>query len=126
MFESPAVRHILERLANETLHDPFDVEVRLIVQMRARDACEYCLMPTRTRFDIDHIVPLSWWTEYLRGALLVQPVGGDREPNHLENFAWSCSHCNGFKGNRVSGRVGRHSLPLFHPRRDRWDEHFLL
>jgi hypothetical protein len=78
MFESPAFQRVLERLARETLHDPFDAEVRMVVQMRARDACEYCLMPTRTRFEVDHVIPVSQWCAYLDGGLLFQPRESDR------------------------------------------------
>src|SRR3954466_11635857 len=102
MFDSPAFQRMLERLARQTPHDPSDPDVRMVVQTRARDACEYCLMPTRSRFEIDHIVPVSRWRAYLAGRLLWQPIESDREMHHLDNFAWSCSYCNGFKGERVS------------------------
>lgn len=126
MFESPAFQRMLERLSREALHDPLDPDVRLIVQTRARDACEYCLMPTRIRFEVDHVIPVSQWRAYLDGSLLTKPRESDREVHHLDNFAWTCPHCNGSKRNRVSGRVGQRVHPLFHPRRDRWDEHFVL
>lgn len=83
-------------------------------------------MPTSTQFHGDHVVPGSRWARYLAGELLVQPVEGQPEPNHLDNFAWSCPYCNVAKGNRVSGRTGRRAFRLFHPRRDRWEEHFVF
>jgi hypothetical protein len=126
MFESPAFQRVLARLANAALHDPSDAEVRMVVQTRAHDACEYCLMPTRTRYEVEHVIPVSRWHQFLDGNLLVLPDESSREAHHLDNFAWSCSYCNGFKGDQVVGRVGARSYPLFHPRRDRWEEHFLL
>jgi len=126
MFESPAFQIVLERLAREVVHDPTDDEVRMVVQARARDACEYCLMPTRGRYEVDHIVPVSQWSAYLAGNLMIRPVERDRSVDHLDNFSWSCSYCNSFKGDRVSGRVGQRVYRLFHPRRDRWEDHFML
>lgn len=126
MFESPAFQRLLERLANEAPHDPSDAEVRLVVRTRARDVCEYCLMPTLARFEVDHIVPVSRWREYFDGTLITQPGESDPELDHLSNFAWSCSYCNGFKGELVSGRVGRRDFRLFNPRRDLWNDHFVL
>jgi hypothetical protein len=124
MFDSPAFQHLLERLAEKASHDPADAEVRLAVQVRARDACEYCLMPTRSLFEVDHIVPVSRWREYLDGRFVMMTGGDEHEPNHLTNFAWSCSYCNLAKGNRVSGRIKRRTVRLFNPRRDQWNEHF--
>ena len=126
MLDSAAFRQLLESLALQPSHDPSNDLVRAAVQMRARDACEYCLMPTRGMFHLDHIVPISRWKEYLTGGLLVHPINSAREPDHLDYFAWSCAYCNESKGNRVSGRVGRRSFRLFHPRRDRWDDHFFF
>jgi hypothetical protein len=126
MLDATAIQRILDRLAQLPSHDPAHPDVRLIAQTRARDACEYCLMPTRTLFHVDHIVPVVRWQAYLAGALLLVPLISDRDANHLDNFAWSCPYCNQAKGNRDSGRVGNRATRLFHPRRDRWDEHFLL
>jgi hypothetical protein len=83
-------------------------------------------MPTRSAFEVDHIIPVGRWREYLDGKLHGREHYGSREPDHLDNFAWSCSHCNGSKGERVVGRSNRRLHPLFHPRRDTWEEHFLL
>src|SRR4051812_36011879 len=126
MFESSAFQRVLERLAARSIHDPSDAEVRMVAQARAQDACEYCLMPTRARFEIDHIVPRGRWQAYLDGRLPMRPRDDERHADHLHNFAWSCSYCNGSKGNRVTGRADRGSVRLFHPRLDRWEDHFLL
>ena len=51
-----------------------------------------------------------------------QHRGGDS----LDNLAWACHHCNLHKGTHLASvdpdtnEVTR----LFHPRRDRWEEHF--
>jgi len=47
-------------------------------------------------------------------------------PTDAENLALSCIYCNSYKGTNLSGidPVTGEIVPLFHPRRDRWDEHF--
>jgi hypothetical protein len=45
----------------------------------------------------------------------------------LANLAWSCLHCNKHKGPNIAG-IDPHSgqlVPMFHPRRQRWDRHFV-
>lgn len=87
--------------------------LRRSVAARAQHRCEYCRAPegfSTGPFCVDHIVPTN------RGG-----------SNHPDNLAFSCAGCNGHKLDRtkatdpLSGRMVR----LFHPRRDRWDEHFL-
>jgi 5-methylcytosine-specific restriction endonuclease McrA len=126
MVDSTALRRVLDRLARLPRHAPDDADVRLVVQARAADACEYCLMPTNTQFHVDHIIPRARWSAYASGALFVPPEPEPAGPDHLVNFAWSCPFCNHGKGDQVSGRMGRRLYPLFNPRRQRWDEHFLL
>src|SRR5688572_23575285 len=126
MLDAPGLQQVLARLARLMSHSPSHLDVRMIVQARARDACEYCLMPTRVAFEVDHVIPVGHWREYLDGKLHGREHYGSPEPNHLDNFAWSCSHCNGSKGERVAGRSHRRLHPLFHPRQDRWEEHFFL
>ena len=45
---------------------------------------------------------------------------------HLENLCLACSACNAYKGAATSAfdRESNLSVPLFHPRRDRWADHF--
>ncbi len=45
-----------------------------------------------------------------------------------ENLAWACHRCNRHKGTNLSGidPDTREVVMLFHPRRDRWSEHFTL
>lgn len=82
------------------------------IRRRANFLCEYCRSPegfAPSTFSIEHIVPGA------RG-------GGD----DLENLALSCQSCNGHKYAKTeapdprSGKI----VPLFHPRRQRWEEHF--
>lgn len=43
-----------------------------------------------------------------------------------ENLAWACFRCNNGKGPNLAG-IDAHTdqlAPLFHPRREDWDEHF--
>ncbi len=85
---------------------------RTEIASRAGHRCEYCHLPTRGQvatFPIDHIEPRS--------------ADGT---NELENLALTCPHCNAYKWTTtestdfVTGKV----VPLFHPRRQSWDEHF--
>ena len=85
----------------------------LHVRRRAGRRCEYCQMPEayyRTRFQVDHVI--------------AQQHGGDDD---LDNLAWSCLHCNVHKGPNIAGldtETGALTR-LFHPREDKWDEHFV-
>jgi HNH endonuclease len=86
--------------------------LRRAVQERARGLCEYChsqMDVTGHEFPVDHILP--------------KMLGGTDE---IDNLCCSCSGCNTYKQARVQAtdpRTGR-VVPLFHPRRDRWDAHF--
>ena len=63
----------------------------------------------RGSFHVDHIV--------------ARQHGGE---TIIENFALACLHCNQRKGPNIAGRnpeTGK-IVPLFHPRQDRWDDHF--
>lgn len=87
-------------------------DLREIVIARARGCCEYCQSQARfatQSFSVEHIIPRA------KGGLTA-----------LENLALSCQGCNNHKYNKLSDRdpVTRHSVPLFHPRQQRWDEHF--
>lgn len=44
----------------------------------------------------------------------------------LQNLAYACRYCNAYKGPNIAGidpQTG-HVVTLFHPRQDRWDDHF--
>ena len=60
-------------------------------------------------FELEHIVPRK------HGGTTV-----------LENLAWACFPCNRHKGPNLTGidPETRQIAPLFHPRRDRWEDHF--
>lgn len=83
------------------------------VRRRAKDVCEYCRMPQR--FDvrplqIDHVIAQKHYGTTVS-----------------ENLALACYDCNLYKGPNVAGvdpqtdNVER----LYHPRQDRWEEHFV-
>jgi hypothetical protein len=83
------------------------------VWQRAAARCEYCQLPSGFHpapFQIDHIV--------------ARQHGGKAE---LENLALACIHCNRFKGPNVAGidPDSGEIVRLFHPRHDRWTEHFV-
>ena len=89
-----------------------DARLKAEVRQRAGARCEYCWFPeafAELRFQVDHIIP--------------QQHGG---PTTSANLAWSCLRCNKHKGPNLSGidSVTGHMVRLFHPRRDRWAEHF--
>jgi len=82
------------------------------VRARAGHACEYCRLPQsafRFTSSIDHII-----AEFHRGK------------TQLNNLAVACLWCNVFKGTNLSriDPVSREIVPLFHPRKQAWVEHF--
>jgi hypothetical protein len=90
----------------------FSDDVRDAVVDRAGGRCEYCHLPRRGQvatFPIDHVLPRSGGGETL-----------------LANLALACPHCNAHKWAHTSGLdpVSGASVPLFHPRRDLWADHF--
>jgi hypothetical protein len=83
-----------------------------LIWERARSRCEYCLLPARyaeAPFQIDHIIARKHGGATITG-----------------NLALSCYACNSYKGPNIAsldpdtGRLVR----LFHPRKDRWSDHF--
>jgi len=83
-----------------------------LVRKRARDVCEYCRLPQSSQeaaFHIDHIQPRA--------------AGG---PTIAGNLALACVTCSLRKAARTAARDPRtrQLVALFHPRRDRWSEHF--
>ena len=82
------------------------------VWQRAQDRCEYCRVPASVYplpFHIDHVV--------------ARQHGG---PTVLDNLALACLHCNRHKGPNIAGRDSATGelVRLYHPRQDRWSEHF--
>ena len=83
------------------------------VRQRAKYRCEYCRVhqdqdPFYT-FPVDHVI-----AQQHRGATT------------LQNLALSCYRCNSRKGPNIASidPVTTEMVPLFHPRRDSWSEHF--
>jgi 5-methylcytosine-specific restriction endonuclease McrA len=83
------------------------------VRKRAGNRCEYCHLRQEdsplTSLHIEHIIPK------VHG-------GGD----DLDNLALACIDCNLHKGPNLTGvdpETGR-TTALFHPRRERWEDHF--
>lgn len=88
-------------------------ELRQQVRERAGGRCEYCRPPD--------------WIE-LAGPFHVEHVIArqHRGTDALANLAWACSRCNRHKGTNLSSvdPDGDEVVPLFNPRRERWEEHF--
>jgi hypothetical protein len=85
---------------------------RTAVAARAGHCCEYCRSPERfavQSFSVEHVQPAS-----------------RQGTTTLDNLALSCQGCNNFKYNKVEGTdaASGEVVPLFHPRRDRWTDHF--
>lgn len=79
---------------------------------RAQGCCEYCRSQARfstQAFSIEHIIPRS------QGGKTI-----------LDNLALSCQGCNNHKYTKIEGHdpVSGEIIPLFHPRLQRWSEHF--
>ena len=90
------------------------VDLRRSVRERAKQCCEYCLISESMTFalhEVDHIV--------------AEKHGGQTEQ---DNLALACTLCNKHKGSDLTSidpETGA-IVPLFHPRRDRWTDHFQL
>ncbi|WP_207681913.1 HNH endonuclease [Desulfonema magnum] len=88
--------------------------LRRMVYERAGGCCEYCLIPETTvlaAHEIDHII--------------AQKHGGLTE---ADNLALSCAICNKHKGSDLASLdpVTGEIVALYHPRRERWSDHFEL
>lgn len=88
--------------------------LRRQVQERALSRCEYCLIHESDMYyphEPDHII--------------AEKHGGSTS---LDNLAWSCFHCNRFKGSDLASidPVLKVAAFLFHPREQRWKRHFRL
>lgn len=85
---------------------------RRAVRTRAKGLCEYCRLPEAASglaFSVDHIVAKQ-----------------HRGPSTPDNLALACPACNRHKGPNLSGvdPVTNRAVPLFHPRLQRWQDHF--
>jgi hypothetical protein len=92
-----------------------DRALRALVRARAANHCEYCRLPQElvplVGFHVEHVIP--------------RQHGGD---DRSDNLALACFHCNLHEGPNLSGTdlASGELVPLFHPRRERWDDHFTL
>lgn len=83
------------------------------VRERAGHRCEYCQLNEEdsplAALHIEHITP--------------KVHGGT---DNFDNLALACIDCNLHKGPNLTGvdPQTRRVTPLFHPRRDRWEDHF--
>ena len=86
---------------------------RIEVRDRARNACEYCHLHQDDSplaiLHLEHIIPK------------IHGGGSD-----LDNLALACVDCNLHKGTNLTGIDPETGLitELFHPRRQRWEDHF--
>ena len=91
-----------------------DATTRDLVRRRADDRCEYCLLPQAH----------SELTHHIEHIVAKQHGGRD----DIDNLALACHRCNLRKGPNLTGvdPLSGELVPLFHPRRERWAEPFLL
>ena len=90
--------------------NPYYAEVAL----RAAHRCEYCRAPEAVfnfPFEVEHIIPTV-----AKGA------------DALDNLALACRACNLRKADHMAARDPETAaeVRLFHPRLDRWEEHFAI
>ena len=86
--------------------------LRETIAERASWCCEYCCSQARFSpdpFSIEHIIPRS-----------------RRGTNKPSNLAFSCQGCNNYKHTsiQVPDPLSGEQVPLFHPRKDTWSQHF--
>ncbi len=90
-----------------------DAPTKALVRVRAADRCEYCHSHQDDepffRFQTEHVI--------------AKQHGGSDDP---DNLALACPHCNLHKGPNLAGLDPLDDVltPLFHPRRQRWADHF--
>ncbi len=95
-----------------TTHIP--AALRRQVARRADFLCEYCLLHEDDTYfgcEVDHVIS--------------EKHGGLTQTGTL---AYACFACNRSKGSNIASLVPGTArlVPLFHPRRDQWHEHFGL
>ncbi|HEV8070373.1 MAG TPA: HNH endonuclease signature motif containing protein [Planctomycetaceae bacterium] len=90
-----------------------DAATRAAVRARADNRCEYCHRRQSTSplvpLHIEHVIPRK-----------------HRGTDDADNLALACAECNLHKGSDLTGidPDSGEVTSLFHPRRDRWDDHF--
>lgn len=90
-----------------------DGKTREAVRERANFRCEYCgiaeSVVTFIPFHVEHIIARQ-----------------HKLDDSIDNLALACDRCNAYKGPNLSSVDPENGVivRLFHPRRDRWSEHF--
>jgi 5-methylcytosine-specific restriction endonuclease McrA len=89
-------------------------ELRQLVRTRAQGRCEYCLISESVTFathEVDHIV--------------AEKHGGSTSE---DNLALCCTLCNLHKGTDLTSidPETNEIMPLFHPRKHQWADHFQI
>lgn len=92
-----------------------DRQTRVAVIERAGNRCEYCLRPQ---------APTPYLTFHIEHIFAQQHI----LDNSLENLALACPDCNFHKGPNLAtvDHSTRKIMALFHPRLDRWSDHFFF
>lgn len=83
------------------------------IKQRALDCCEYCWSQeaySPDAFSVEHITPIS--------------KGGTNDSNNLANACQGCNNRKFISTEAIDPLTGE-MAPLYHPRRDRWSEHFV-
>jgi hypothetical protein len=91
-----------------------DAATRELVRRRAAGRCEYCHLPQHAvdaTFHIEHIVAVQHELQ---------------ETDDPENLALACNRCNLHKGTNLASidPLTNQVAPIFHPRREAWEDHF--
>jgi len=89
-----------------------DAAKRDLVRTRADNPCEYCFL------DQEH----TDLTHHIEHVVARQHGGSDA----VGNLALACQRCNLHKGPNLAGidPLTGETVALFHPRRERWSDHF--
>jgi hypothetical protein len=109
---SKAAAHL--KLAPSAAMPDIEAALREFVRSRAAGLFEYCRISERftmAEHEIDHVIAVK------HGGQTV-----------VENLALCCTVCNRFQGSDI-GSIDPETgqlTPLFHPRLDRWDDHYEL
>jgi hypothetical protein len=84
------------------------------VRERAGQRCEYCRKPEG----------ISAYAHQVEHVIAIKHEG----PSTLDNLAWACFQCNNNKGSDIASYDKETNMlaPLYNPRQDRWDDHFIF
>ena len=86
--------------------------VRRVVAARDKNCCSYCKTSEENcglAMHLDHVVP--------------EAAGGGDEEGNLCQVCFSCNVSKGARQSAVDPETGE-TVPLFHPIRERWVDHF--